>query len=236
MRYIEHIVEPDRLLLSWQAKSERLRMIVAELIRNDDDGNLVYLKESEDFSKAQILGFEKYPGFDTEKEVHENVLGSFMKRLPPRSRGDFGRFLDALRIKAEAGISDFALLGYSGAKLPDDDFTVIHPFENASVPFELMLPVEGYQYYQDELPLNVLSTDMQADFEAEPDNTKDPEAIKIIIDGIRAGYVCRGLTASFHKWMQSGLTISAYVERINGAGQDPKVYLYVSAKKALCII
>ena len=230
MRYIEHIVEPDRLLLSWQAKSERLRMFVAELIRNGDDGNLVYLKESEDFSKAQILGFEKYPGFDTEKEVHENVLGSFMKRLPPRSRGDFGRFLDALRIKSDAEVSDFALLGYSGAKLPDDDFTIIHPFENASPPFELMLFVQGYRYYKDQLPSNALSQDMQAGFEAEPDNPKDPEAIKIIINDVKVGYVNRGLTGSFHEWMQAGLAISAYVERINGIEQNPEIYLYVSVK------
>ncbi len=133
MRYIEHIVEPDRLLLSWQTSSERLRMLVAELIRNGNDADLVYLKESEDFLKVQSLEFEGYPGFVIEKDIHKNVLTSFMKRLPPRSRGDFGRFLDALRIKTEAKdeISDFALLGYSGAKLPDDDFTVIHIFENA---------------------------------------------------------------------------------------------------------
>jgi hypothetical protein len=230
MRYIEHIVEPDRLLLSWQAKSERLRMFVAELIRNGDDGNLVYLKESEDFSKAQILGFEKYPGFDTEKEVHENVLGSFMKRLPPRSRGDFSRFLDALRIESDAEVSDFALLGYSGAKLPDDDFTIIHPFENASPPFELMLFVQGYRYYKDQLPSNALSQDMQAGFEAEPDNPKDPEAIKIIINDVKVGYVNRALTGSFHEWMQAGLAISAYVERINGIEQNPEIYLYVSVK------
>jgi hypothetical protein len=234
MRHIEHIVEPDKLLLSWQAASEsdRLRMIVAELIRNGNDGNLVYLKESEDFSKAQILEFEGYPGFDTEKEVHENVLGSFMKRLPPRSRGDFSRFLDALRIKPEAKdeISDFALLGYSGAKLPDDDFTVIHPFENASVPFELILPVQGYQHYQEQLPLTELSEDMQAGFEAEPDNEFDPEAIKIIINDVKVGYVSRGLTGSFHEWMQAGLAISAYVERINGIEQNPEIYLYVSVK------
>ncbi len=162
MRYIEHIVEPEKLLLSWQAKNVRQRMFVAELIRNGDDANLVYLKDSEDFSKAQGLGFENYPGFNTKKEVHENVLGSFMKRLPPRSRGDFGRFLDALRLKGEVKdeISDFVLLGYSGAKLPDDDFTVIHTFENATVPFELMLSVQGYQYYQEQLPLAELSEEM----------------------------------------------------------------------------
>ncbi|HDZ68924.1 MAG TPA: hypothetical protein ENH43_00690 [Phycisphaerales bacterium] len=231
MRYIEHIVEPDRLLLSWQTPSERQRMLVAELIRNDNDADLVYLKDSEEFSKAQSLGFEGYPGFDIKKDVvHKNILISFMKRLPPRNRKDFGRFLDALRIKADAEISGFALLGYSGAKLPDDDFTVIHPFENASVPFEFMLPVQGYQYYQEKLPLNELSTDMQACFEAEPDNQHDPKAIKIIINSVRVGYVCRGLTSSFHKWMQSGLTISAYVERINGTEQNPTIYLYVSVK------
>jgi hypothetical protein len=244
MRYIEHIVEPDRLLLSWQAKSERQRMFVAELIRNGDNADLVYLKKNEDFSKAQSLGFEGYPGkaqgsgfdshpgFTIEKEVHENVLGSFMKRLPPRSRGDFGRFLNALRIKSEAKdeISNFALLGYSGAKLPDDDFTIIHPFERASVPFELMLPVQGYRHYQEQLPLDSLDTDMQADFEVEPDNKFDPEAIKIMINGLTAGYVCRGLTGSFHKWMKSGLTISAYVERINGTPQKPAIYLYVSIR------
>jgi len=231
MRYIEHIVEPDRLLITWQTTSERMRMIVAELIRSDDDADLVYLKDSEDFSKAQSLGFEDYPGFEINKDtVHNNVLISFMKRLPPRTRGDFGRFLEALRIKNEAKVSDFALLGYSEAKLPDDDFTVIHPFENATVPFELMLPIQGYRYYRDQLPLASLTTDMQAGFEIEPDNPKDPEAIKIIINEVKAGYVCRGLTSSFHKWLQSDLTISAYVERINGGEQKPEVYLYVSVK------
>jgi hypothetical protein len=231
MRQIEHIVEPDKLLLSWQTASERLRMFVAELIRSgDDDANLVYLKESEDFLKAQSLEFEGYPGFAIENDVHKKVLTSFMKRLPPRSRGDFSRFLDALRIKSDAEISNFALLGYSEAKLPDDDFTVIHPFTNASPPFELLLPVRGYRHYKEQLPFAELSTEMQAGFETEPDNPKDPEAIKVVIDGVRAGYVIRGLTGSFHKWIQSGLKISAYVERINGTEQIPEIYLYVSVK------
>jgi hypothetical protein len=230
MRQIEHIVEPDRLLLSWQTASERLRMFVAELIRSGDDADLVYLKDSEEFSKAQRLEFEGYPGFDIEINIHKNVLTSFMKRLPPRSRGDFGRFLDALRIKSDAEVSNFALLGYSRAKLPDDDFTIIHPFENASPPFELLLPVEGYRHYKDQLPFADLSTDMQAGFEAEPDNEFDSEAIKIIINNVRVGYVSRGLIGSFHEWMQAGLAISAYVERINGIEQNPEIYLYVSVK------
>ncbi len=230
MRYIEHIAEPDKLLLSWQNSSERQRMLVAKLVRKENDADLVYFKDSEEFLKAESLEFEGYPGFTIEKEIHKNVLASFMKRLPPRSRGDFNRFLDALRIKPETEISNFALLGYSGAKLPDDDFTVIHPFENASTPFEVLLLVQGYQYYQEQLPLALLSDDMEAHFEAEPNNQYDPEAIKIIINDVIVGYVSRGLTRSFHKWMQNGLTITAYLERINGIEQKPKIYLYVSVK------
>ncbi len=98
IRYIEHIIESERLLLSWQTSIQgenRLRMFVAELVRRGDDADLEYLKNSEDFSKAQGLGFDYYPSFAIEKDVHKNILSSFMNRLPPRSRGDFNRFLDA---------------------------------------------------------------------------------------------------------------------------------------------
>ena len=135
-----------------------------------------------------------------------------------------------LRLRPDVEISDFALLGYSGAKLPDDDFTVINPFENAEVPFEFMMEIQGCKHYMDALPRAEMTTEMQADFESEPDNSHDPQAIKVMINGIHIGYVCRGLTASFHKWMEAGATISAYVERINGTEHKPKIYLYATVR------
>jgi hypothetical protein len=232
MRYIEHIVEPEKLLLSWQPQPTvgRGRMFVAELIRNGDDTDLVYLLNSEEFQKALSLGFKEYPGFVITQQKYENILFAFMKRLPPRSRGDFGKYLDSLRIPRDAVISDFALLGYAGAKLPDDDFTVIHMFENAVPPFELLLHVQGYRYYVEQLPFASIKLGQEAIFQAEPDNKFDPRAIKIIINGTRAGYVCRGLTESFHKWFAVGYTIDASIERINGTEERPEIYLYVSVK------
>ncbi|MCF7956542.1 MAG: hypothetical protein K9M75_12125 [Phycisphaerae bacterium] len=233
MRCIEHIVEPDKLLLSWQTSMPgkcRQRMFIAELIRKGNDADLVYLKESPEFAKAQDSGFSGYPGFTIEKTTHENVLASFMKRLPPRSRGDFGRFLNALRLKEDVNISDFALLGYSGAKLPEDDITVINPLDNASPPFELMLYIQDYKYYMESIPRTELTTEMQASFEPESDNENDPQAIRIMINGIKVGYVCRGLTASFHKWLNAGHKISAYVERINGTEHKPKIFIFVSVR------
>ena len=231
MRYIEHIIEPEKLLLSWQTSQpckDRGRMFVAKLIRKADDADLVYLLDSDEFRKAQSLGFKDYTGFSTKQRIHENVLSTFMKRLPPRSRGDFGKYLDSLRIRKGAEISDFALLGYSGARLPDDDFTVIHTFENAVPPFEFLLPVQGYRYYTERLPFDSITLEQKAIFQAEPENEFDPKAIKILIGGVHSGYVCRGLIESFLKWFEMGYKIDAGIERKNGTTEHPEIYLFVS--------
>jgi len=236
MRYIEHIVEPERLLLSWQTSQpgkNRGRMIVAEIIRNGEDADLVYLLDSADFKKAQSFGFDEYPGFKTEHEKYDRILSAFMKRLPPRQRGDFVKYLGALRIRPDAQISDFALLGYSGARLPDDDFTVIHTFENAVPPFEFLLHIQGYHYYMEQLPFASIKPEQKAILQSEPENPADPKAIRIIINGIRAGYVCRGLTESFHKWFASDYTITGSTERINGTEDQPEIHLYVSVNSRI---
>jgi hypothetical protein len=56
MKYIEHIIEPEKLLLSWQTSQlgqNRGRMFVAELIHKGEDADLVYLFDSDEFLVAQ---------------------------------------------------------------------------------------------------------------------------------------------------------------------------------------
>jgi len=234
MNYIEHIIEPRKLLLTWQTRvpehKDRMRRIVAELVRNGDDANLVYRWGTPEFDEAKDLGFDGYSGFDIEQDTHENVLAAFMKRLPPKKRGDFYKFLNAIRIKDKSEISDFALLGYSGARLPDDDFTVINSFSDVEPPFELLATVEGYRYHQDKIPLSSLEEGMPALFQYEPDNPKDPLAVQIMIKDQPAGYVCRGLHTQFHEWFDKGYNVTATVERINGTEERPQIYLYVKVR------
>ena len=231
MRQIEHIIEPAKLLLSWQPARnvpDRQRLFVAELRRSGDDANLVYLSNSDEFKRAQDKDFDCYPGFNAKQSKHENVLDAFVKRLPPRNRKDFDRFLNALRIRPQAEVSDFALLGYSGARLPDDTFTIIHPFDSAIAPFELMLEVQGYRYYLEEVPYESLREGMTAVFVKEPDNEHDPQAVKVLLNGRRAGYVCRGLAETLHKWLDRAWTVEATLERINGTPEKPAIFLYVT--------
>lgn len=235
MNYIEHIVEPNLLLLSWQAPDgeDRKRELVAELRRRGNDADLIYLRESEDYKTAKAKGFSgEYPGFPADKD-HVGVLAAFMRRLPPRQRGDFDKFLDAIRIRPGTEVSDFALLGYAGAKLPSDDFTVIHPFDEAKPPFEFLLLAAGYRYYQDGVPPDVLKPGMAANFELDTENPRDPNAVKITIpdvSGKTIGYVPRGLLPQLRRWLDLGLRVEGTFERKNGTSVHPLAYVFVTVR------
>jgi len=236
MTFIQHIVEPDRLLLSWQPPGgpDRGRHIVAELRREGDDADLVYLSECPDYQDACAKGFTGYPGLPL-NNMHKQVVPIFLRRLPPRQRQDFHRFLDAIRIPPGTNLSDFALLGYAGAKLPSDDFVLIHPFDQAEPPFEFLLLIAGYRYYQEAIPYVVLKPGMTAEFEMEPENPRDPSAIRIFFPELSrqtAGYICRGLLPQFRRWMAEGWVIKSWVERLNGSTEHPLVYLYVQVISA----
>ena len=92
MNYIEHIREPKKLLLCWQAPSgpDRRRHIIAELYHLNDKYFFRYLKDTEDFKRAKNLGCAMYPSFKADKQEYtDGVLEAFIGRIPPRSRNDF---------------------------------------------------------------------------------------------------------------------------------------------------
>ena len=238
MNYIRKIVEPERLLLSWQLpkyEADRQRMMVAELVRTEDSANLTYLIDTDEFTQAKEKGFKDYPGYPVTNITYENVMSAFVKRIPPRKRKDFPRFLQSLRINAQEGsrISDFALLGYSNAILPGDDFTFIHTFENAEPPFELLTKVQGYRHQMERVPFDSLDESIEIVFQKEPDNQYDSKAISVLFDGKRSGYICRGLLDSFHKWIYSGFQINANIEKINGTAEYPIVSIFVTVTNKL---
>lgn len=99
MRYIEHLIEPERLLLSWQAleSRDRSRFVVGELVRKEGKIVFNYFKDTEDFQQACLHGFAGHPAFRIRDGVisYENqVLEAFTRRIPPRNRSDFYRYLE----------------------------------------------------------------------------------------------------------------------------------------------
>lgn len=228
MNYIEHIIKPERLLLLWVPSSgHRMNRVVAELQRDGGNATLRYLCGDHDFELAVEEGFKGYPYLRIRKDKYNDVLDIFAKRLPPRSRGDFSKYLDSIRIKDDTEIDDFTLLGYSGAKLPDDDFTLIHPLDNADVPFEFLMDVSGTRYNDGKYHYDEIGVGEQVEFVPEPDNIWDCEAIAVLYHNIRIGYVCRGLLPAFHGWVERGLSLKGIIEKKNGTSDKPRIYLFV---------
>ncbi len=229
MNWIEHIVEPQKLILTWQAANQ-LRLFVGELIRKGDACDLVYLVNHPEYQQALKEGFEGYPAFPLGKEVYQNVMNVFSRRIPQRSRGDFDAYLQSLRIKPGAQISNFALLGYSGAKLPDDWFFIFHPFEHVSDPCEMMTLVAGFRHYLDAVSLlneNHIPVGSRVTIEQEPENKFDADSIKVVFNEKKIGNLNRGFLPSANEWIKQKRIISAVVERINGDSEHPKVYIFL---------
>jgi hypothetical protein len=229
MNLITHIIEPQRLYLVWQGPEggDRMRRLVAELRRTNHAIELHYLTQSEDFRKARESGFEGYPAFPkTDRVYKEGVIETFMLRLPPRERPDFNKYLESLRISPSVRISDFALLGYSGAKLPSDGFSIVHPFDDVDEPCEILTEVAGFRYYSG-MDMQ-LAAGMNATLQPEPNNPFDPQAIMVTINGKKVGFIGRGVLAAFHRWMNSGCEITAVIEKMNGRPERPSIMLFVS--------
>ncbi len=229
MHFIEHIIEPNKLLLAWQSSDEkyRTRYIVAELNRAENEKiTLTYFVNTEDFRKAQSKGFESYPAFPDTTKTYDNVLDAFMRRLPPRTRGDFPQYLEGLRLKPVVQLSDFALIGYSGAKLPTDGFSIIHPFNNVKSACELLIEATGFRHIKKNHDIQI-NIDDPAIFSKEFNETTQEEAVHITANGQHIGYVNRGLLPTFLDWMRTGRITGAWIEKINGMPGKPTAYIFV---------
>ncbi len=227
MRLIEHTIEPHRLLLVWQAPDgkERTRFVVGELVRESDMVSFRYLTETEDFKRACELGFSCYPAFRKIERVYtDGVMDTFMRRLPPRKRGDFAKYLQQWRLVPENTPSDFALLAYSGARLPTDGFSIDWPLSEVEAPCELLIEVAGFRY-QHEVSVDELSVGMPVSFRHEPENIHDNNALAVEWCNRCIGYVKRTQRDAVMHWLRE-YDIEASIERLNGTKERPVVYLF----------
>jgi len=150
-------------------------------------------------------------------------MESFTSRLPPRSREDFGKYLDYWHIdsKLKSPISDFALLGYTGAALPRDGFRFLPEFP-ALGHLEFVVEVAGHRYQE-----GCCALGEAVRFTAEPDNPHDAEAVAVeTLSGCMLGYVMHGMGHQFSEWLESG-RLSGEIVRINGTTDRPVVLVHV---------
>ncbi len=232
MNVLRHIVEPSHLLMTWQPQDEaaqsRTRRVIGEVCV-EPDGQVIfhYLKDTPDFEAACKAGFKGFPAFRLEdSETRHGVIESFMRRLPPRKREDFTDFLAQHRLPSPFSYSDMTLFGYTGARLPSDGFALVPDFPEDAVPCDYLMEVAGLRH--------VLGTDVSSirlgdavTFEVDQGNPVDNDALCVMHQGRKIGYVNRALRTTFHRWLRLH-HVSATVEKLNGKPEHPVVYVRIS--------
>ncbi len=227
MNLIHHINQPKHLLLVWQPPEgrSRTRFVVGDLSMDGGNYKFSYLVKTDDFVKAISEGFVCYPAFrKVNQEYTDGILETFMSRIPPRKRGDFNKYLEQWRLAPDLDISDFALLGHTGAKLPNDGFSLINPFDNIDAPFEFYIEVAGFRY-QETICLEDISVDMPVNFVTDLGNAFDNHAVSIEVMGNKIGYVNKIQSSAFKEWLEH-YSITACIERINGTPDRPLIYIF----------
>lgn len=228
MNFIEHVHEPLRLLLVWQEpEGARTRRAVAEIERPhvSAPARLRYLVGTDDMASAKTEGFVCFPAFpDLDATYDLGVIETFMRRLPPRTRGDYGQYLEQFRLRPETRITDMALLAYTGAKLPSDGFSIVNPLDGVNAECELLIEVAGFRHVAS-IPSSELSLGSPAQLVAEPHNTFDPNAVAVHVDEHRIGCVPRQQALAVRQLVATN-AITVTVERINGKPERPLIYLF----------
>src|SRR5688500_16311646 len=106
MTPLRFIVEPPKLLMTWQPSDEsgqsRMRRRVAEVSADPSNPHvwrLQYLIGTPDMEAAQASGFQGHPAFKLgPAQVTQGVRETLLRRLPPRNRDDFSEFLAMHRL------------------------------------------------------------------------------------------------------------------------------------------
>jgi hypothetical protein len=178
--------------------------VVGELVRKGEDATFRYLKNTEDFEAALHEGFYEFPAFADKAgdKSQSGAMDVFMRRLPPRKREDFKEYLSQYNLPANFIGSDFALLGYTGARLASDNFELCPDLTGAKAPLDLVIEATGTQYHVRDS--KVFKEGDEIFFEADPQNAHDQNAVQIIHQGHLIGYVNKALAPGFNQLLIVG--------------------------------
>lgn len=236
--WIEQPVEPARLVLAWQApdgQRDRRRWSVGEIhptrtavFRYFTDDELAFHNEGRTDQDLRAAGFAGYPAFPFSlgAAFSDEVLSTFMRRLPPITRSDFGLYQDYFSIPPGTGLSAPILLALTEARLPGDGFSLIDPFDPSvdccDAPFE----VAGFRYEAgDARPPVGSELSLRPDFA----NVHDDQAVAVFWHEQRIGFVNRLQAPTVRSWLLER-DVSCDLLRLNGRVGAPRAYARISVR------
>ena len=225
---IENPIYTQRALLVWQrplgqSDERRDRFAVAELVQCEGQVSFRYFDDSR-IVNANKAGFNGYPGLSIGSEhLDQLAMGVLIRRLPPKSRADFGEYLETFGLSRSQELPDLTLLAYTGARSTNDSFSICETFDGFQVPFTFIFDVAGSRHYEDNH--TALEVGGQLRLEREEQNEYDQNAVRFVrSDGAVVGYVNRLQAETVGRWLEQ-FEIKATVFRKNGRAEYTRLFV-----------
>lgn len=229
---IQHIHEPKVIQVAWQSDkaTDRARRVVGSIYREGETVQLEYATGTEDFQKAVENGFSGLPPFPIRGQTvySKNVLEYLEKRLPPKSRADYGVFLKNYGLPENTDISTLGIVGYTEGQLPADWFSFVHPFD-VDAPCEFVMEVAGTRHYCDADLVRSLIGSQVTFTEEENEHEPTGTAFRLTVGHQHIGHVNRVHLDRFREW-NNERHISGTLVRVNGTSDRPRAFVFVEVR------
>jgi hypothetical protein len=237
---IKFVDEPGRLILAWQAAEltgDRYRWAVGEVAREPDGAMFRYyrgeefrrLNDDRDEAAARRARFLGYPAFDLRTDVfRDGVIEAFLRRLPPRSRADFTRYLKHFWLRSADTLGAFVLLAVTEAKLPSDGFSLVDPLDAGALRRDLVFEIAGHRRHPAGRDEQVVGQEVR--LVAEPDNPHTRHTVRIDANGVTIGYANRPQAPTLRHWLETR-SVRARLLRLCGTEERPRAFVFVGVRE-----
>ena len=204
----------EELWLIWKDPTSRRRYKIGSLIKENNRYKFNYVNPELDDAKK--VGFKYFPGFEDLKKTYENdnLFANILTRLPNETRPDYLEILNCYNLEKDS--DDFDILKATRGRALTDNYEFVPAFDPSKIEFH----VAGTSHCSDiEECKNYLKVNKKLYLDPEPENLKDPNAIKIIFKendkSYHLGYVPRYYCKELLAELEKGTEYSAMIQSLN---------------------
>ena len=204
----------EELWLTWKDSISRIRYKIGILIKENSKYSFVYLNP--ELNDAKLVGFNYFPGFkDTNKKYESNELfTNIATRLPNETRPDYLEILNSYNLEKDD--DEFRILKATKGRTITDNYEFVPAFDTSKIEFD----VAGTSHCEDiEKCKMYLKVNEKLYLEPEPENEKDPCAIKVLYrekgNNYHLGYVPRYYSKELLNELKKGAKYSAMIQSLN---------------------
>jgi len=178
------------ILVYWQDPEKRQRHKVGIITRENKESYT--FSYSEEAARLRNEGFEEIFPFTDMNLVYrsDRLFSAFTCRLPEKRRPDIQKVLDKYNILE---YDEFDLLRKSGGRSPLDTLEFIEPIDITQRPIERTFYVSGVRHCDlcngKKCALTDIKLGDQIDVVREPENKFDKNAVVLLFDNCKLGYV-----------------------------------------------